>query len=63
MAAQAETEIQCPHCFETVTVLLDLSVPGQSYVEDCFVCCHPMTIRYTANAGAIESVTADRLDD
>jgi hypothetical protein len=60
---QAEVVVQCPHCFEAITVLLDLSVNAQTYVEDCFVCCHPMTIRYSASGGEIDSVSADRLDD
>ena len=27
-------------------MVLDLSDGGQSYVEDCEVCCRPLTIRY-----------------
>ena len=60
---QAEVDVQCPHCFESITVLLDLSIAEQSYVEDCFVCCHPMTIRYAAAGDAVEYVVAERLDE
>ena len=38
----------CPHCWETISLTLDLSVPEQSYVEDCPVCCKPMVVSYTA---------------
>jgi hypothetical protein len=38
---------------------LDLSVHSQSYVEDCFVCCRPIAIGYTAEDGELMAVTAD----
>ena len=60
---QTEVAVQCPYCFEPITVLLDLSVDAQKYVEDCSVCCHPMTISYVATGDGVESVHADRLDD
>lgn len=60
---QAEVAVVCPYCFESITVLLDLSVDGQNYIEDCSVCCHPMTISYVTGSDGIASVNADRLDD
>ena len=44
-----ETEVTCPYCGETVTMVLDpASGPKQDYVEDCEVCCRPwqVTVRY-----------------
>jgi transcription elongation factor Elf1 len=41
-----EEAIDCPFCGENITVLLDLSAGGQSYIEDCQVCCRPMQISY-----------------
>jgi len=38
----------CPYCWQKISMLLDLSVPGQSYVEDCEVCCRPIQITYQA---------------
>lgn len=38
-----EQKIECPYCGETITVLLDYSVPRQNYIEDCQVCCRPIT--------------------
>ncbi|WP_430968606.1 CPXCG motif-containing cysteine-rich protein [Spongiimicrobium sp. 2-473A-2-J] len=35
---------QCPYCWEDISMLLDPSVPVQSYVEDCEVCCNPITV-------------------
>ena len=49
----------CPHCWETINLTLDMSVAGQSYVEDCPVCCHPMTISYTVADGELIEVSVD----
>ena len=37
-----EVAVQCPHCWETFTVLIDGSVTAQEYIEDCEVCCRPI---------------------
>jgi transcription elongation factor Elf1 len=37
-----EKKIECPYCGESLDVLVDMSEAGQSYVEDCQVCCRPM---------------------
>ena len=40
-----ETEqIQCPYCGETLEVAIDCSVRRQEYIEDCQVCCQPITL-------------------
>lgn len=36
----------CPYCFEEISFILDTSVPGQTYVEDCEVCCNPIEVKY-----------------
>lgn len=33
---------QCPYCGETIDILIDCSIPDQSYIEDCQVCCRPI---------------------
>lgn len=42
-----EKPVQCPYCGETITVLLDTSVPQQNYIEDCQVCCRPINFNVT----------------
>lgn len=32
----------CPYCFTEVSVLIDLSVSQQEYIEDCERCCNPI---------------------
>ena len=40
-----EYAVRCPYCWQTITMLVDLSVPEQEYVEDCEVCCRPLEIK------------------
>ncbi len=47
--------VMCPHCGETVEIVLDpASGAEQSYVEDCEVCCRPwqVTVRYHETGAA-----------
>ncbi len=34
----------CPYCGEAIELLIDDSIPVQEYIEDCQVCCRPMTV-------------------
>lgn len=40
-------------------MLLDVSAGGQSYVEDCEICCNPISISYTAEDGVIQAFSAE----
>lgn len=42
-----------------MTIVIDLSVPEQDYVEDCFVCCKPMRISYTTENGELAGINVD----
>ena len=52
-------EALCPHCGEPINLTLDLSVPEQSYVEDCSVCCQPMVVSYTSVDGELSQVNVE----
>ncbi len=52
----------CPHCWETVELTLDMSVPGQSYIEDCPVCCKPMAVAYTTVDGELAEFSVEPAD-
>lgn len=41
-----EHKFQCPYCWESISMLLDLSFHSEEYIEDCEVCCNPIQIRY-----------------
>jgi hypothetical protein len=55
-------DAQCPHCWETVHLTLDLSIPAQSYIEDCPVCCRPMIVAYASEDGEILEFSAESAD-
>jgi Cysteine-rich CPXCG len=52
----------CPHCGESITLTLDLSVPEQSYIEDCPVCCKPMVVSYSAANGEVAEFGVEASD-
>ena len=45
----ARRKVQCPYCWERITLALDLSAGSQSYTEDCHVCCQPILIHLTVD--------------
>jgi hypothetical protein len=57
-----DTAVACPYCGENITLVLDLSVTSQNYIEDCFVCCQPMQVRYSAENGELIYINVDRTD-
>ena len=57
-----EHEFGCPYCGEPISMVLDLSVPAQAYVEDCEVCCRPIEVRYRADEGELSAFEARALD-
>lgn len=50
-----EVFYQCPYCFTEVSVLVDLSVPQQEYIEDCERCCNPIEFRIIADGRQVQS--------
>tara|TARA_R110000782_G_scaffold19812_5_gene53884 strand:+ start:197 stop:388 length:192 start_codon:yes stop_codon:yes gene_type:complete len=44
MPSVVEKSVSCPYCGESIGVLIDDSLPEQSYVEDCQVCCRPIVL-------------------
>jgi phage terminase large subunit GpA-like protein len=51
-----ETEIACPHCGESFSLQVDTSQPEQALIEDCTVCCRPISLLILSRPGEIESV-------
>jgi len=49
MDALQEQRVSCPYCGERLELLLDVSAGSQTYVEDCTVCCRPITVVMTAD--------------
>ena len=53
---------QCPYCWETISMLLDTSLPEQCYIEDCEVCCNPIEIRVKISEGEFIDFMADSIE-
>ncbi|WP_458071267.1 CPXCG motif-containing cysteine-rich protein [Rhodanobacter sp. BL-MT-08] len=37
-------DISCPYCGEPIEILVDESAGDQFYIEDCQVCCRPISL-------------------
>ena len=42
-------------------MVLDLSAGGQTYIEDCEVCCRPIEVRYTVEDDELSDFEATAL--
>lgn len=42
--------IACPYCGEHITLVVDASAGDQRYIEDCHVCCRPITVDLEVDA-------------
>lgn len=51
----------CPYCFSEVSILVDLSVARQQYVEDCERCCNPIEFTIHCAQGEIAEVQVEPL--
>ena len=56
-----EHSFTCPYCGEEISMVLDLSVGRQSYIEDCEVCCKPIEITFTVEDDDVSSFYAKTL--
>lgn len=56
---ETTAEVSCPYCGEIITLFLDLSVESQNYVEDCSVCCQPMNVSYSVEAGEVSGISVE----
>lgn len=59
-----ETEhfFTCPYCWQEISMILDLSVEQQNYIEDCEVCCRPIQVYYTTEDVELAEFTADSIE-
>ncbi len=53
----------CPHCFTSVSALIDTTIKEQKYIEDCERCCNPVEIKLRLDSrNKVSEFSADRLD-
>ncbi len=53
----------CPYCGEIIQLAIDCSIHSQEYIEDCQVCCRPMTVKVLVSEDGILNVEAVREDE
>jgi Cysteine-rich CPXCG len=58
MEILVEAQIQCPHCGEYYSTLIDTSQGGHSTIEDCPVCCRPIELTVNCEPGEVLQVDA-----
>ncbi len=59
-----DKHIRCPYCGETFEADIDLSAGTQEYIEDCYVCCQPISFRMLIDAdGQLIQLEVYRQDD
>jgi len=56
--------IACPYCGESFETRIDLTGGSFEYVEDCQICCQPITLKVeVSDAAELTGVTALQLND
>ena len=59
---EIEYDFMCPYCWQPITMLLDVSVREQRYVEDCEVCCNQIDVHYRVEWGDVVTFEAQQLE-
>lgn len=55
--------IDCPYCGEPVELLIEPPEASYSYVEDCHVCCRPITVSLQLDTDGRLAVSVGAQDD
>lgn len=63
MSVLQTAPLQCPYCGEPIEAVVDCSIEEQEYIEDCSVCCRPITIIVATADGEVVSLEGRREDD
>lgn len=60
MYEEEEYFFACPICGAEISMLIDLSVRRQRYIEDCEICCNPIEVAVTVERDQIAYFDVDR---
>lgn len=53
---------QCPYCWESISMLVDISQFYQRYIEDCEVCCNPIQVEIATENQEITVFNAENIE-
>ena len=59
----ATRHVQCPYCGERIDIVVDVSAGDQRYIEDCQVCCRPISIEVWIDADEQARVSVSGEDE
>ncbi len=51
--------IHCPFCGENIELLVNMEDEGDTYIEDCSVCCSPISITVSVDESGTATVLAE----
>jgi hypothetical protein len=51
----------CPYCWQDISMLLDPDMSIEEYVEDCQVCCNPISVRFEIDEDRVIKFEAIKL--
>lgn len=51
--------LYCPYCGEPIQIVVDCSVALQEYIEDCQVCCRPISLYISIEDNEVKIHAAD----
>lgn len=54
--------LQCPYCWQNISMLLDTSISAQDYIEDCENCCNPIRLRISFEYGELVAFEAINIE-
>lgn len=54
-----ERTVTCPSCWEEILLVIDPSAGGQTYIEDCSVCCRPLQVSYEVHDGELSGLQVE----
>lgn len=58
-----ELDSHCPYCGEPISLLVEYGQIGHSHIEDCQVCCRPITILVSTDSNDAVCVEVRAEDD
>lgn len=53
---------QCPYCWESISMLVDVSQAYQKYIEDCEICCNPIELEISAENQEITGFNVQNIE-
>ena len=55
--------ITCPYCWESFSIFIEPSSEvGESYIEDCYVCCRPIEIYVASKYADFVDIRVNRIE-